>query len=159
MRLILETWRYLTWKARIHLSYRLSWIQIQILYCINNLQCHGLWWQEEAGHQQPWFWPSFGRIFRLQDQKVESKHRYDLTHWGGDKMVAIFQTTFSNTFSWMKMYQFRLKISLKFVPKSPINNIPALVHIMAWRRPGHKPLSEPMMVSLLTHICITWPQW
>ena len=24
---------------------------------------------------------------------------------------------------------------------------------MAWRRPGDKPLSEPMMVSLLTHIC------
>ena len=31
-----------------------------------------------------------------------------LTHWGRDKMVAIFQTTFSNGFSWMKMYEFRL---------------------------------------------------
>ena len=30
---------------------------------------------------------------------------------------------------------------------------------MAWRRPGDKPLSEPMMVSLLTHICITRPPW
>ena len=30
---------------------------------------------------------------------------------------------------------------------------------MAWRRPGTKPLSEPVMVSLLMHICITWPQW
>ena len=29
---------------------------------------------------------------------------------------------------------------------------------MAWRRPGDKPLSEPMMVSLLTHICVTRPQ-
>ena len=52
-----------------------------------------------------------------------------------------------------------IKISLTFVPKAPINNIPALVQIMAWRRPGDKPLSEPMMVSLLTHICITRPQW
>ena len=52
-----------------------------------------------------------------------------------------------------------LEISLKFVPKVPINNIPALVQIMAWRRPGDKPLSEPMMVSLLTHICVTRPQW
>ena len=43
----------------------------------------------------------------------------------------------------------RPKISLKFVPKSPINNIASLVQIMAWRRPGNKPLSEPMMVSLL----------
>ena len=39
-----------------------------------------------------------------------------------------------------------ITISLKFVPKGPINNIPALVQIMAWRRPGEKPLSEPMMV-------------
>ena len=52
-----------------------------------------------------------------------------------------------------------IKISLKFVPKGPINNIPALVQIMAWRRPGNKPLSEPMMVRLPTHICVTRPQW
>ena len=29
-----------------------------------------------------------------------------------------------------------IKISLKFVPRGPINNIPTLVQIMAWRRPG-----------------------
>ena len=52
-----------------------------------------------------------------------------------------------------------LKISQKFFPKVQFNNIPALVQIMAWRRPGDKPLSEPMMVSLLTHICVTRPQW
>ena len=39
-----------------------------------------------------------------------------------------------------------IKISLKFIPKSPINNIPALVQIMAWRRPDDKPLSVPMMI-------------
>ena len=42
--------------------------------------------------------------------------------------------------------------------KGPIDNNPALVQIMAWRRSGDKPLSEPMMVSLLTHICVTRPQ-
>ena len=52
-----------------------------------------------------------------------------------------------------------IKISLKFVPKGPINNIPALVQIMARRRPGDKPLSEPMFVSLPMHICVTRPQW
>ena len=52
-----------------------------------------------------------------------------------------------------------LTISLKCVRKVRINNIPSLVQIMAWRRPGDKPLSEPMMVSLVTHICITQPQW
>ena len=39
-----------------------------------------------------------------------------------------------------------IDISLKFIPNGPIDNIPALVQIMAWRRPGDKPLSEPMMV-------------
>ena len=35
-----------------------------------------------------------------------------LTHWGRDKMDAIFQTTFLNAFSWMKMYEFRFHWSL-----------------------------------------------
>ena len=52
-----------------------------------------------------------------------------------------------------------INISLKFVPKGLINNIPELVQIMAWRWPGDKPLSEPMTVSLLTYICVTRPQW
>ena len=40
-----------------------------------------------------------------------------------------------------------IKFLLKFVPKGPINNIPALVQIMAWRRPGDKPLSEPKVTQ------------
>ena len=41
-----------------------------------------------------------------------------------------------------------IEISLKFMPMGPINNIPSLVQIMALSRPGNKPLSETMMVSL-----------
>ena len=74
-------------------------------------------------------------------------------------MAAVSQTTLSNAIFWMKNVRISIKISLKFVPKGPINNKPALVQIMAWRRSGDKPLSEPMMVSLLTHICVTRPQW
>ena len=66
----------------------------------------------------------------------------------------IFKRIFVNENVWIP-----IKISLKFVPKGPINSIPALVQIMAWRRSGDKPLSEPMIVSLLTHICVTRPQW
>ena len=66
----------------------------------------------------------------------------------------IFKRIFLNENVWIL-----IKISPKFVPKSPINNIPVLVQIMAWRRPGDKPLPEPMMVSLPTHICVTRPQW
>ena len=66
----------------------------------------------------------------------------------------IFKCIFLNENVWIPN-----KISLKFVPKGPINNIPAMVQIKAWRRPGDKPLSEPMVVSLPTHICVTRPQW
>ena len=52
-----------------------------------------------------------------------------------------------------------IDISLKFIPKCLINNIPALVQIMAWCPPGDKPLSEPMIIIFLTHICVTRPQW
>ena len=62
-------------------------------------------------------------------------------------MDNILQTAYSGAFSWMKMYEFT------------INNIPALVQIMAWRSPGDKPLSEPMMISLQMYICIIRPQW
>ena len=66
----------------------------------------------------------------------------------------IFKCIFLNENVWIP-----IKISLKFVLKDPINNIPALVRIMAWRRPGDKLLSEQMVVSLPTHICVTRPQW
>ena len=82
-----------------------------------------------------------------------------LTHWGRDKMAAISPTTLANAFFLNGNVRILITISLKFVPKGPINNNPALVQIMAWWRPSNKPLSEPMMVSLLTHICVTRPQW
>ena len=63
-------------------------------------------------------------------------------------MAAIFQTTSSNGFSWMKMFEFRLTFHWSLFPGGPINNIPTLVQVMAWRRPGDKPLSEPMTVRL-----------
>ena len=66
----------------------------------------------------------------------------------------IFKCIFLNKNLW-----FPIKISLKFVRKCLTNNIPALVQIKAWRRPGDKPLSEPMLVSLPTHVCVARPQW
>ena len=67
----------------------------------------------------------------------------------------LFKCIFLNDNVWISN-----KISLKFVPEGSINIIPALVQIMAWRQPGDKPLSEPMMmVRLPTHICVTQPQW
>ena len=67
---------------------------------------------------------------------------------------GIFKCTFLNQNAWIER-----KISLRFVLKIQINNIPALVQVMDWCRPGDKPLSEPMMVGLLAHICVTQHQW
>ena len=61
-----------------------------------------------------------------------------LTHWGRDNgrhfADDIFKCIFLNENVWIP-----IKISLKFVPKVPINNIPALVQILAWCRSGDKP--------------------
>ena len=69
----------------------------------------------------------------------------------------IFKFIFLNENVWIL-----IKISLKFVPKGSINNIPTLVQIMAWDPGWHQAIiwtNGAMMVSLPTHICVTRPQW
>ena len=74
--------------------------------------------------------------------------RWNEQHFADD----IFKRIFFNENVWIS-----IKISLKFVCKGLINNIPALVQIMAWRRSGIKPLSEPMMVSFpCVGMCVAW---
>ena len=77
-----------------------------------------------------------------------------LRHNGHHFPDDIFKCIFLTENVWIA-----ITISLKLVPEGPINNIPALVQIMAWCRPGDKPLSEPIMVKFPTNICITRPQW
>ena len=87
---------------------------------------------------------SFGEVNTLRPRQI-------CCHFADD----IFKSIFFN-----ENIRISLKISLKFVPNFRINNITALVQIMAWYRPGDKPLSEPVMVSLLTpHEYVTRPQW
>ena len=81
-----------------------------------------------------------------------------LIHWGRQNGCHFTDDTFKHIF-FNENIRILIKISLKFVHKGPVNNIPSLVQIMAWRRPGGKPLSEPMMVSLLKHMYVTQPQW
>ena len=83
-----------------------------------------------------------------------SVYHLRLTHWGRHFVEDAFKRIFSN-----ENVRISIKISLKFIPKSPVNNIPALVQIRASRQTGDRPLSKPMMVRLPMHICITWPQW
>ena len=51
-------------------------------------------------------------------------------------MAAIFADDILKCIFWNKNVWIAIKISLKFVPGGLINNIPALVQIMAWHRPG-----------------------
>ena len=67
---------------------------------------------------------------------------------------GIFRCILLNENVWIS-----IKISLNSVPKGSINIIPALVQVMAWRRIGDKPLSEPMLTGSLTHICGTRGRW
>ena len=85
----------------------------------------------------------------IQDYHIEAE-----TKW-----TPFSRRHFQMDFLEWKCMNFDKKNSSKFVPMGPINNIPVLVQIMAWRRQGDKPLSEPMTVSLLTHIGVTLPQW
>ena len=67
---------------------------------------------------RPWYWftsLNFG-AFSQERWPATAKvghffysHPSSLTHWGRDKMAAIFQTTFPNEFSWLKMYEYRVK--------------------------------------------------
>ena len=86
--------------------------------------------------------------------KVCIIHSYYIVKWintlrprqnGHHFLDDIFKCIFLN-----ENVSISIMISLKFVPRGQINNIPALVQIMAWRLHSAKPLSEPMMVSLLT---------
>ena len=91
------------------------------------------------------------RFLSERDQSVNTlRPRQDGRHFPDDSVKHIFL----NENVWIL-----IKMSQKFVPKGPINNIPAWVQIMAWRRPGDKPLFKPVMASLLTHICVTRPPW
>ena len=118
--------------------------------CLMNQYCR-CWWPGALapGHKQQQCWPNPHYTSKWPIVNT-LRPRQNGRHFPDD----IFKCIFLNENIWIL-----IKFSLKFVPKGPINNIPSLVQIMAWRRPGDKPLSEPTLVSLLMHICVTRPQW
>ena len=116
------------------------------------LTCHKL---GHKGHISMKFWANYGHFHsRIYHGKWRQKYWLSypgldviLRHWGRDEMDNIRRRQFQTYCLQGKCFNFD-KIHWSFVPKRPINNIPALVQIMAWRRQGDKPLSEPMMVRL-----------
>ena len=86
-----------------------------------------------------WF-PDWSDFYHSHFNTLRPKQTYRLF------AEDIFKCIFLNKNVWIS-----LKILLKFAPAVWINDIPALVQIMAWRWPGDNPLSEPMMDNLLMH--------
>ena len=60
-------------------------------------------------------------------------------------MAAISEDDISKCIFMNEKFCILIQISLKFVPKGPIDNKSALIQVMAWRRTGDKPLPEPML--------------
>ena len=58
-------------------------------------------------------------------------------------MAAIFTCIFLN-----ENVKISIKISLKFVPKGPIDNKPALAQVMAWCRTGADPVHWRISAAL-----------
>ena len=157
--------------AYMYMHAKLLKFKICVLVVLNTWQNCYNWWSSEIaqGHLQPqWFimifwtldpeeftnniplisiitWKTFEACY-INTLRPRQNGR----HFADD----MFKCIFLNENIWIP-----IEISLKFVPQGPVNNIPALVQIMAWRRPGDKPLSGPMMVRLPMHICVTRPQW
>ena len=89
-----------------------------------------------------------------------SSLRYLLCLWHSEaatKWPPFLDDIFKHIFLNGNVY-ISIKILLRFVPKGPINNIIALVRITAWRRPGDKPLSDPILVcftdAFMRHLAV-----
>ena len=113
------------------ITWCLSWIMMQLKY----RYCVVLW------SHLPNVW---GRKLNTLRQKQNCRKLSD----------DIFECIFLNT----KLTYFYWHFT-KVCSQGPIYNIPTLVQTMAWRKPGDKPLSQPVTVTLLMHICVTPPKW
>ena len=74
---------------------------------------------------------------------------FQLTQLPLDKMAAILADDIFKCIFLNENDRIPIQISLTFVPRSHIDNKPALVQAMAWRRIDDKPLPELMMAQFM----------
>ena len=126
---------------------------VWINFCVVSTWRSGQIVGNSAGERKHYLWNTNMSKWRHGNESVEELNtlgpRKDGRHFPND----VFKCIFLN-----EKVKISINISLKFVPKGPVNNISALV-LMAWCRLGDKPLSEPMLPCSPTHICATRPQW
>ena len=70
-----------------------------------------------------------------------------LTHLPLDEMAAIVADDLFKCIFFNENDRIPIQMSLKFVPRSPIDNNPASVQAVAWRRTSEKPLPGPMLAQ------------
>ena len=75
--------------------------------------------------------------FRMRAEKSTTM----FTHCNREKISALLQTTFWNSFFLYENCCIVILMPLKFLLKGPVHNKQPLVQITAWRRIGNKPLS------------------
>ena len=106
----------------LHNRHRITWLRVRGMGCL-------LWVQTDV-------------LLQLWQYCMQHHVNSSPPGQNGRHFDAIFKGIFLN-----ENDSVPIQISPKFVPKSPIDNKPALVQVMAWRRTGDKPLPEPMMTQ------------
>ena len=125
----------------------LTYFSLMMNMCIFELGHHWLWLIDtiDIDSSGPIHYLSQCKIILLKTTQ-NHQHIEALTKW---------PTSCSRHFQ-MKFIEWKCvnfsQMSLKFVPSGPVNNMSTLVQIMACRRTGDKPLSEPMLTLLRDHM-------
>ena len=143
---------------RIYISCRLDYI-FYAIDVFSNYLCDGMSVFTIRRSRSAFTGNSQCCIIYVQDSRPGKTKRYmrwcnvqyitgecGLTHLPLDKMAAISPTIC--IFVTEKCF-ILIKISLEFVPRYQIDNKTVLVQIMAWRRIGDKPLSEPIVTRFI----------
>ena len=86
-------------------------------------------------------------------------HKLILTDWGWEKMADIFQTTFSNAFSWMKMYKFWLRFHWSLFRRVQLTISHSWFRLWLGTHQATSHYLNQWWSNLLTHVCDTRPQW
>ena len=98
-------------------------------------------------------WHSPESIFIVSTQATILYNEFEnytfLTHLPLDKMAAILSDDIFICISVNENDRIPIKIPLKFVPMSPINNKLALAQVMAWHWTGDKPLLERILTQFI----------
>ena len=129
---------------------------------LNELKCYVRNTQPSHGRlsvvQLSYYSHMIGRVkFRML--KVLLSTLWSLEHIGPEtKWPPFCRGHFHMHFLQWKWLNFNY-IFAEVCPQGPINNISALVQIMAWHQPSNNWLSEPIMTILPMHICITQPHY